>query len=146
MLAPKYIQRELKAINPLYFAVFDSRPRFANMKVDKDGRWLIRKWKTTHPLQQRIENWKFMSLPILTIKNEDQNGRDIGYCQLDMRAIHTIKEGLYNARIAKTILAKIDEANDTMVAKEDEEYEYQLRAAAKRVWHRYREPTVFLGG
>ncbi|MBW1975272.1 MAG: hypothetical protein JRI45_06840 [Deltaproteobacteria bacterium] len=155
MLAPRYIQRELRLVHPDYFAVFDPHPRVivlddpdgVSLKViDPFGRWLIRKWMRLFPIDRRLDTWKFNSGHILTITRENEIGQDIGYLSLDMRAVHAVKEGLYHARNAKKLLAKIDQHNSDLEEKNEQEDWYLHRYAAKCIWHRYREPTVVLGG
>ena len=130
MIAPSYIQKEFGLINPLYFAAFDS----------KIGRWRVRKW-----LYRSLKrNWEINSVNILTICEEDDTGRNIGYMPVDMRAVLAVRHGLYNATIVKRIAMEVDAANEDMIRKDEAEHEYQLRYAAKRIWHHYQEPTVFI--
>jgi len=150
MKAPRYIQEELKLINPQYFAVHDPSPRLYSVEegfltVDTRGRWLIRKWKYTHPYSQKLDTWRFNSTPIMTLCQESATGQDIGYEPLDMRAVHSVRQGLYNARHAKELLLSIDKSNDDLVAKAEAEEEYIFRYAAKQIYKHFREPTVFLG-
>lgn len=134
MRAPNYIQKELNLIHPLYFAAFEPIMK----------RWHIRKWISFQPINHKIVHWKQLSTNILTIRKEDNVGNDIGYMPLDMRAVEAVKEGLYWARNAKKLLQEIDDANQGVVEKADEEDEYLHRYAAKRIWSHYREPSVFI--
>lgn len=152
MNAPRYIQKELNLINPLYFSVHDPRPRLSyrledeKYVIDTQGRWHVRKWKSIHPINQRIETWMFNSVPILIVHQSSPDAKDIGYMDIDMRVIHRIREGLWNALNYKKLLAKIDQSNDDLQAKAEAEEEYIHRYGAKAIWRHYQEPTIFLGG
>lgn len=152
MNAPKYIQKELSLIDPLYFIAYDPLPRVCGngeeipLFVDKQGRWLVRKWKTVNPINQRLDTWRFNSINILTVSKTDEGNNDIGFCSIDRRVIDTMREGFYWARNAKRILHDIDRSNDSMVEREEAEEDYIHRYGAKMIWRRFREPRVFLGG
>ena len=122
--AERWIQRELKLINPLYFAVFDGK------------KWRIRKWQSIHPLNHRIECWQINSKNIMSVP----------YGMLDRRAIDAVREGLWNALNAKKILLEIDRANDRQIYKAEIEDNLIARELAKSVWKHYREPSIFLNG
>ena len=124
MRAARWIQRELSLINPLYFAVWDKY------------QWRIRKWRSIHPLNHRIENWLIASTNIMSIPYE----------MLDRRAIDSVREGLWNALNAKKILQQIDAENDKQIYSAEIEDELIARELAKSVWHHYQEPTIFLNG
>lgn len=91
-------------------------------------------------------NWRDKSTLILEIRKEDHIGNDIGYQDLDIRVIKTIQEGLYHARNMKQLVQEVDEANDRKDVKFSEIQEAIARDMATRIWHRFQEPTVFLGG
>ena len=152
MNAPRYIQDELKLIDSRYFAVFDPLPRVCGngaevpLFVDKQGRWLIRKWKSVHPIDQRLNTWRFNSTDILTVKETDDEDNDMGFHALDRRVLDAMKMGFYWARNAKQLLQDIDKSNEDMEAKEEAEEDYIHRYGAKMIWRRYREPRIFLGG
>lgn len=126
MRAERWIQHELQLTNPLYFAAWDSVTHT----------WRIRKWRSIHPLNHRIRNWQFASLPIMTV----------GETMLDRRAIEAVREGLWNSVHAKMILQKIDKDNARQYESADVEDELLARELAKSIWHHYREPTIFLNG
>lgn len=130
METQRYIDEELALIDPNYFAVFD----------EVKGRWRVQKWDS----HTRRRNWRIHSQEILTVKKEDKQGNDIGYCDIDMRTVRAMRVGFYYARNAIKLLREIDEANDKMVRNLNAEQDYQIRAGAKRVWHYYQEPTVYL--
>jgi len=124
MRAERWINRELRLINPLYFAVWDKTT------------WRIRKWQSIHPLNHRIENWQIASTGIMTVPYE----------LLDRRAIDAVREGLWNAINAKKILLEIDRNNDRLQDNAAIEDELIARELAKSIWHHYRESTIFLNG
>lgn len=133
MKAERYIQRELKLINPLYFAIFN----------DKLKRWQIRKWDSVHPIRHR--NWDINSSLIKTIKREDEQGNDIGYKDLTALELKLLRMGFYWARNAKKLLDDIDTHNYYLEQKALEDEEYYARWAAKDIWRHYRHQRVFLG-
>lgn len=126
MRAERWIQHELRLINPLYFAVWDT----------EKNAWRIRKWQSIHPLNHRIDNWRFASTGIMTVPYE----------LLDRRAIDAVREGLWNAINAKKILQQIDESNARLMEKAEVEDELLARELAKSIWHHYQEPTIYLNG
>lgn len=125
MTTPTYIKQELRCIDPLYFAVFDKQKEV----------WKIRKWKSIHPINHKIDNWRFVSTNIMTIDDE-----------LDMRVIHAMQEGFYWARHAMELVRDIDESNKELERKHSIETELIGRDAAKAIWGHYREPSVYLSG
>lgn len=144
MKPERWFSRELGLIYPDYFAFFDTELRAKT--CDSLGRWVIGRWRFK-PSLYRInpmfpENFSF----IMGVKREDELGADIGYMPLDMRTIDTMREGFHNARLAKEVAQKIDEDNARMIEKEEAETDYILRHATKKIWHRFQEPTIFLGG
>lgn len=152
MKAPKYINKELNLISDLYFVVHDPLPRICGNGeeipyfIDRQGRWLVRKWKSAHPINQRLDTWRFNSVNILTINETDNEDNDIGYHSLDMRTIDAMRMGFYWARNAKYLLQNIDRSNDDLVEKADIEEDYIHRHGAKMMWKYNRESSVFLGG
>jgi precorrin isomerase len=58
--------------------------------------------------------------------------------------IYMLRRGLYNARHAREVARKIDEANRNKEISEDAEATYQHRAAAKAVWGHFKEPSVII--
>jgi len=130
MEVPSYIDKELSLINPKYFAVFDRQKK----------RWRVRKWDS----MTRRRNWRENSEAIFTVKKENAKGDDIGYSPIDMRTVATMRLGFYNARNAVRLLQEIDAANDSIVRKGDAETDYLMRNGAKRIWHNYQEPSVYM--
>ena len=124
MKAPGYIQRELKLIDPLYFAVYNRRTRM----------WNIRKWLCRNPINQVF--WELNSNLVKRVVGNEITAKDL----------FELREGLYNALRARYIARKIDEHNMRLQEAADKEDDYQHRAAAKAIYHHYNEPTVCLGG
>ncbi len=127
MKASRYIQKELQAINSLYFAVYDE-PHF---------KWRIRKWKSMHRMNHVSNHWTWDSTPIVSLEIHED---------LSMNVIHTMNKGFYHARNYKRLLEEIDVSNDKLEASHDTETEYIGRDMAKQIWHHYQEKTIDLGG
>lgn len=138
MLAPLWIQKDLKLIDGNYFAVFSEPHR----------RWHVRKWVGLNyiPKLGSITNWQLKSALILEIRKEDYIGNDIGYQNLDIRVIKTIQEGLYHARNMKQLVQEVDRANDKREENFSITQEELARDMATRIWHKFQEPTIHLGG
>lgn len=126
MKASMYIQKELRAINSRYFAIYDE-PHF---------KWRIRKWKSMHPINHVFENWTWDSEPITSLEVHED---------LDMGIIHAMNKGFYHARNYKRLLQEVDASNDKLEASHETETEDIGRDMAKQIWHHYQELTVDLG-
>ena len=131
--APNYIQRELKVINPLYFAVWDNARKY----------WRIVKKKSWYSKER---NWRFDSVPILKILDNKDLHAEAKYKALDMRTIHMMKEGFYNARKAMEISRAIDNYNEALDEKANEDARYIGRETANDIWRHFREKTIDMGG
>lgn len=137
MLAPLWIQSCLRLIDRNYFAVY-CEPR---------RRWQVRKWSTLHiPKIGNTRDWRDRSVLILEVRKEDHIGNDIGYQDLDIRVIKTIQEGLYHARNMKQLIEEVDNANDKKDKDFSKNQEAMARDLATRIWHRFQEPSIYLGG
>ena len=138
MDAPLWIQRDLRLISPNYFAVYSEPTR----------RWQVRKWVNMSyvPKLGRTTDWRDKSELILVVRKEDYIGNDIGYQDLDIRVIETIQEGLYHARNMKQLVQEVDRANDKREENFSRTQEELARDMATQIWHKMREPTVYLGG
>ena len=138
MDASFWIQRDLRLISPNYFAVYSEPTR----------RWQVRKWVNMSyvPKLGRTTDWRDKSELILVVRKEDYIGNDIGYQDLDIRVIKTIEEGLYHARNMKQLVQEVDRANDKREENFSRTQEELARNMATRIWHKFQEPTVYLGG
>ena len=149
MLAPLYIRQELKAIDSLYFAIFNPRIRDGkNMSYGK-GRWQIRKWRGVFP--ERLDLWDCYgySEVIMTICKEevtDDGLVDAGYEKIDRRVITAIGESNHWKADYKKKIEEIDWNNENLERKAKVELEYESRYMAKSIWRKMKEPTVFLNG
>ena len=152
MLAQRYIQKELSLIDSRYFAAFDPLPRLCGngeeipFFIDTQGRWLIRKWKSVHPINQRFDTWRFNSVNILTVNETDEEDNDIGFHPLDRRVIDAMRMGFYWSRHSRRLLQEIDKNNTNIEEKAEAEDEYVHRHLAKMIWKYHREPTFDMGG
>ena len=150
MIAPKYITQGLKAIDSLYFAVFNPNIREAkNMSYGK-GRWQIRKWVGINPKRLDLWNCYGYSEVIMTIcKEAVTEGKgliDVGYQGLDMRVIHAIGESNHWKADYKKKIADMDWRNEQKQKQAEEQLEYEARYMAKKIYQQANEPTFFLSG
>lgn len=137
MLAQSFIQKELRLINEMYFAIH-------NPEVN---RWQIRKWYGIYP--KSLSLWKECSENILTIRKEevsDDGLQDVGYENIDMRVIHAIRESHWWKLKWKQKVAEMDLRNEKKSNSLVEQFGYESKYAAKRVWRAMHEPTVNLPG
>ncbi len=137
MTAQSFIQRELRLIDKNYFAIYNDTKR----------RWQIRKWLGIYP--RKLYLWKEFSENILTIRKEemsDEGLRDIGYEGIDMRVIHAIRESHWWKLKWKQKIAEMDFRNARKEKQMMEQFDYESKYAAKRVWRSMHEPTVHLSG
>jgi len=140
MLTPRWIQREIQAIDPAntfrLFIIYDSEV----------NRWQVRKWLIRFPLKSDYKyNWRFKSELCHTICKQDEEGLDIGYKPLDMRIIRAWQESNYIVNHAKEeLMGELDDYNASLVANADKEIDYQSRAVAKDIYRHYNEPRIFV--
>ena len=119
---PAYINREAECIKTNYFCWFNPETkRF-------EFRYWIYSWPNYYP---DIESKMLMQV------DEDYRYPNHG-------DIVKLQIGLKNAQRAKEFTREIDEYNLAMLEASDKEDNYQHRAAAKDIWHYYREPSVFV--
>ena len=146
MIAPLYVTQGLRAIDSLYFAVFN--PHVKGGVSAKKGRWQIRKWIGSYP--KRFDLWNTeMSEVIMTICKEevtDMGLIDAGYEEVDGRVVNAIGESHYWKLDYKRKLAEMDWRNEKKERSANDELDYQSRYVAKRIWRSRHEPTVNLSG
>lgn len=149
MIVPRYITQELKAIDSMYFAVFNSCiVDRKSMSVGR-SRWQIRKWVGNLPKRLDLWNCHGYSEVIMTICKEEMGDRglvDAGYEDIDRRAIDAIRASHWWKSDWKRKVADIDWRNERMVRFTNAELDYQSKYVAKRVWRSWREPTINLSG
>lgn len=141
MKVQRYFQKELRLINPLYFAVWDDRKR-----PDGRGRWQIQKWNSVHPINHSVSRWRLRSKRIMTVKKESPHRQDDGYMPLDSRVLHSIREGLYGAINMKALFLKMDRADSTDEVTNERNRDLEAREEALTVWGHYREHFFDMGG
>jgi len=145
MIAPRYITQGLRAIDSLYFAVFN--PYVKGGMSAKKGRWEVRKWVGIHP--KRLDLWDIESEVIMTICKEevtDMGLIDAGYEEIDGRVVNAIGESHYWKLDYKKKLADMDWRNEKKERVANDELDYQSKYVAKRIWRGLHEPTVCLSG
>ena len=146
MFAPNYIQKGLKAIDGMYFAVFN--PNVKGGMSAKKGRWQVRKWLGVYP--KRLDLWDTdMSEAILTICKEEMTDDglvDAGYEDIDSRVIFAIRKSHYWKLDWKRKIAEMDWKNDRLRRQADAELDYQSKYVARQAWHMEREPHICLSG
>jgi len=121
-MVERWFDRELKLIDPLYFAAYNNKTK----------KWGIRKWR--HPFLRR--NWEINSNIVMAVK----------YPVLDMRTLNDLKKGLWQARRLKHMLMEIDEANRENEKRIDREQTEIHKAGAKDIWNHYHNMSVDIGG
>ena len=147
MLAPNYIQKGLKAIDKMYFAVFNPCILEGKNMSWGRGRWQVRKWTGVYP--KRPDLWDIESDVIFTICKEEMTDEglvDVGYEEIDERAISAIGESNYWKAQWKKNLQDMDWRNERRSRLEKAQLEYESKCAAKSIWRNYHEPTVHLSG
>lgn len=148
MYAERWIQKELELINPMYFAVLNPHIDERINPSYGEQRWQIRKWLGVFPKRMGLWNTD-ASETILTLCDEalvDGGIQDIGYVEIDMQAIHTIRESHWWKLRWKQEVAAIDWHNDQLEIKANASLEEEGKMAARRIWHANREKDVFLDG
>lgn len=138
-IAPNFIQRELRAIDPELFCVWNSRK----------NRWQIRLWKIAYPMKHYLNDyytWLKESRLCHTLCVRNDEYVDIGYRRLDIRAIRTIQESRWNQENPDILAKEVDDHNEKMqldaIAKEEE----ISKDLGKKLYHYLQRPTVYLGG
>ena len=148
MLAPKYLQKELALINPMYFVIYNPYIRERNNMSYGKGRWQVKKWKGVFP--KKLSLWDTDECEvIMTICKEEVTDRglaDIGYEDVDMRVVNAIRESHWWRLGWKKKVADMDWKNEGLERQANAELEYQSKYVASRVWHAVREPTIHLSG
>jgi hypothetical protein len=127
MHAQTWAQKELKLIDPRYFAVWDT----------KNKCFRVRKWYSTHPIDQKLSLWESRS---------DNIAKLPPYEEINMAFVESMREGFYWARNAKMLLQEIDESNAKLEESEAREQDYMARYMAKEIYRIYREPRIILSG
>ena len=136
--APTHIQRDLQAIDPVLFAVWNP----------KKGRWQIREWIVPYPIEWDLRNydlWLKKSSLCQTVCERDEMFRDIGYRKLDNRVILAILRSRRFSENADVEAKKIDEENEEAVLKAELETDDIAKDCAKRLYHYLQRPTVYMG-
>jgi len=150
MLAPKYIREGLRAIDSLYFAVFNPQVKEPKSMSYGRGRWQVRKWVGTRPRRLDLWNCRGYSEVILTICKEaysqERGLYDAGYEEMDWRIITAIGESNYWKNQWKKKIADMDWQNERKRKQAEEQLEYESKYAAKKIWRWKHEPTVHLSG
>lgn len=149
MNAPKYIQRGLKDIDGLYFAVYNSNIREGKSMSFGRGRWQVRRWTGNSPKRLNLWNCYGYSEEIMTVCEEkvtDMGLEDAGYEDIDWRVVLAIGESNWWKLRWKQKIAEMDARNAKKEELQGAELEYESRYAAKHIWRSMREPTVHLSG
>lgn len=140
MLTPKWFNKELELIDPMFFCIF-------NPSIE---RWQIRKWKGVYPKALHLWDTDASEL-IFTVTIEDYTEddgfiADAGYKDLDMSEIHAIRKSHWFKLKWKKRIAEIDWKNEMLERRANQRLEDESKMAAKAIWRHYREPTVDYGG
>lgn len=146
MITPLWFDKELKLIDPMYFAIF--HPHIKSGTSSGKARWQIRKWLGVFP--KRKDLWDTdMSELIFTICDEqvvDGGLEDVGFVDLNMEAIVAMRESHWWKLDWKRKVEAIDWNNEQLERKANITLEEEGRMAARRIWHANREKDVFLDG
>lgn len=149
MKADNLIQRELKLIDGLYFAVYNPMIKDGKSMSYGKGRWQIQKWIGTTPKRLHLWDCHGYSEVIYTICEEEMTDLglvDAGYKEMDMRIIADIRESDWLKANWKREIAAMDWRNEKRSRFEEAELEYQSIYYAKKVWRVRHEPTINLSG
>ena len=147
MLAPDYIQRGLRGIDSMYFAIFNPCILDRKSMSAGRGRWQVRKWGGIHP--KRLDLWDTESEVIMTICKEEMTDRglvDPGYEEMDIRVVTAIRKSNHWKNQWKKKIAELDWSNEKLERQANDELDYQSKYVARQAWHMEREPTVNLSG
>lgn len=149
MNVSRFINEELKLIDSMYFCVFNLSIKDRKNMSHGKGRWQIRKWTGLRP--KRLDLWDCYgySNVIMTICKEEmtQEGLvDAGYESVDRRVITAIQESNYWKADWKRKLEKIDWHNERLERQGVEQFEYESKYSAKKIWRHLHEPTLHLSG
>ena len=143
------MQRELRLIDGLYFAVYNPMITDGKSMSCGKGRWQIRKWVGCIPKRLSLWDCHEYSEVIYTICIEEMTPDgliDSGYEPLDMRIIADIRKSDHWKANSKRELEEMDWRNERHGRFEEAELEYQTRYYAKKIWRIRREPTINLSG
>jgi len=150
MYASRYLQEELKAIDRMFFAVFNPDIKEQGSMSYGKGRWQVRKWVGIYPKKLDLWNCRGYSEVIVTIcKEAYSQGRglyDAGYEEMDRRVITAIGESNYWKNQWKKKIAEMDLRNARKEKQAEEQLDYESKYVAKRIWRQKHEPTVALSG
>jgi len=149
MRVPNFITQELKAINKLYFAVFNPCIKEPKSMSYGRGRWQVRMWEGNSPKRFDLWNCYGYSDVIFAICKEEMTDEgliDAGYKEMDMRVITAIKRSNHWKADYKKKIEDIDWNNEMLERKAKERLEYESKYMAKKIWRNLNEPTVFLSG
>jgi len=137
MRTPRWLNKELGLIKDSYFAVYNTLIK----------RWEFRRWNGVH-VKSDLLNFGYLakSDEFHRICMRDKNGYDVGYREPTMKDVRAVRKSWWIKERIKKVLSTIDESNDAMGVSYEKDTDYIARDVAKRIWHRYREPTVYLGG
>lgn len=146
MLAPRHIQKELRNIDNMYFATFNSHVK-SGMSAG-EGRWQVRKWLGVYP--RRLDLWATdMSEAVMTISKEEVTDRglvDAGYQEISIVDVDAIRESHWWKLDWKKKIAAMDWGNEKKERFANDELDYQSKYVAKKIWRMRHEPTVHLSG
>ena len=139
--APGWFQRELRAIDPRYFAAFNPACR--------GGRWQVREWKFWHkPGRTDWAEWPKRSLLVTSICHyieKDGGVEDGGYMPLDGRALFAVKRGRHNAEDMKQVLYEMDKADEERQIKADAEMWDVTESKCRDIRRHYTVPRTGYG-
>ena len=137
--APNYIQKELKAIDPKLFCVWNPKKK----------RWQVRLWKVAYPTiwdLRNFDSWLKKSYLSHTVCVRNDEYADVGYRRLDIRAIRTIRESRWNQENPDILAKKIDDHNEKMQLEAILKEEEISKDCGRRLYKYLRCPSVYLGG
>jgi len=149
MIACNLIQRELRLIDSMYFAVYNPHISDGKSMSCGKGRWQVRKWAGVFP--KRLDLWDCYgySEVVYTMCKEEMTDLglvDAGYRQMDMRAIADIRKSDWFLANWEREIAEMDWRNEKRSRFEEAELDYQSQYYAKRIWRVRHEPTIILSG
>lgn len=149
MHVPRYIKEELKLIDKMYFCIYNSKILDKKSMSYGKGRWQVRKWVGNRPKRLNLWNCYGYSDVIFTICKEEMTDMglvDAGYEEMDRRVITAIRKSNYWKAQWKQKVADMDFRNDRKREQAIEQFDYESKYAAKRVWRAMHEPQVCLPG
>ena len=148
MRAPNYVQKELRAIDSMYFAIYNPCILDRKSMSAGRGRWQIRKWIGVYP--KRLDLWDTdASELIMTVCKEEVTDRgliDVGYDEIDIRVIQAIRESHWWKLDYKRKIQELDWHNEKKERQANAQLDYESKYVAKRIWRSRHEPTVHQDG